>query len=164
MNTKTLFDIQLKYLNIFKYLEDENLIQKTYFNNYEKLFEKHNNKELFIYPNIKIRSHADYVEIGNISKEEFETFDFKTIFNFKINADINCLTKWLTILYDHENPFHKHKCLKNTTCYIYSWEELKLKLSKNTIDNMAYSKEKKELIFEFEINFEYNFKTKTINN
>ena len=154
INNKKLFEIQLKYLNILKYLEEQKLVKKDYWWNYEKLIIRHNNRELFIYPSITIIRESDYVEIGNYPDKYDTMFDFKVKFNFNLAGDHNFVKKWIDIIHNFEHSFHKHKCLKNVDCKKFSWEKLDLTLDEETNYNIRHQPEK-DLIFNINYDFEY---------
>lgn len=154
INSKKLFEIQLKYLNILKYLEEEGLLKQDYWWNYKSLIIKHNNKELFIYPNIKIIRESDYVECGNYPDKYDTMFDFKVNFNFNLAGNHNFVKKWIDIIHNFEHSFHKHKSLINVNCKKFSWEKLDLKLDKDTDYNLRFKPEL-DLIFNINYDFEY---------
>lgn len=111
MKKEDLFKIQQKYIDLLKWLEDNNFRPNNEFKNNSTYYQKeHDNGNLEIYPNIKISRGYDYIEIGSPSKEDIENYQLECTFNFNIKGDEDVMKKWHFFLGKfNQNYDKKHK-------------------------------------------------------
>lgn len=95
MNKTFLFKIQRKYLDILNWLIQNGYVESSeYNNNINKLEERHNSGELFIYGNIKTSRNYDYIESGCPSKKDLIEYSFEVEFEFLIGKTLEVVKGW----------------------------------------------------------------------
>lgn len=131
MNAEILKQIITKKIEILKFLEDENLIEKDKFNNSDYLKEllKNGNFPLDCI-NLKISRGNHYIEMGAPSEEDLIIYNVETKFSFVCKGNIDRIKHFIATFskYERENNFPS--VFKNCDVIAYDlWEKSKIKIS-----------------------------------